>query len=297
MRLSSWSLGLAAGSAAAALGLAASAQAQTVYAITVQGNLISFNVNTPGAITTIGAISGTSGSAGDYRGIDFRSANSQLYLLQGAQGANPDRLYALNIFSGAATLIGGASAPVNGSPLGIDFNPVADRLRVITSSTNNYNINPDTVVNTTETAATIAGSGNSPFITGAAYTNALFGAAAATTTLYTIDSRNSTLNTVIPPGGGVNTPVGSLGVDLNASATDAGFDIFFTGSQNIGYMSANPGGAGQSTFYRVDLATGAATAIGTIGGGVAIRDIAIIPAPGAGALALLGVGLLARRRR
>jgi len=282
----------------AALTLAAgtAAQAQTVFAVTVQGNLISFNAASPGTITTIGPVSGPGISVPDIRGIDFRPATSQLYLLQGPAGGNPDRLYVVDTFSGNSTLVANTSAPIVAAPLGMDFNPVADALRVVTSSTNNYRINANTGVVTTETAALISPSGNSPFITGSAYTNSIFGGPApASTMLFNIDSRNSTLNLQATPINGINTVVGNLGIDL--TGVDAGFDIFFSGTTNTGFISANPAAAGISTFYTINLNTGAATSVGAIGGGVAVRDIAVIPAPGAIGLAGLGLLLAIRSRK
>lgn len=277
-----------------ALSAGAAAQAQTIFAVTVQGNLISFDPATPGTITTIGPVSGPGVSVPDVRGIDFRPATSQLYLQQGPAAGNPDRLYVVDTFSGNSTLVANTSTPIVGTPLGMDFNPAVDRLRIVTSATQNYRVNPDTGAVTTDTAALISPSGNSPFITGSAYTNSIFGGAVpASTTLYNIDSRNSTLTLQSPPNDGTNTVIGNLGINL--TGVDAGFDIWFSGSSNIAYLTANVGGAGSSSLYTVNLTTGAATLVGTIGGGVAIRDIAVIPAPGT--LGLVGAGLLVALRR
>lgn len=282
----------------AALTLAAgtAAQAQTVFAVTVQGNLISFNAASPGTITTIGPISGPGISVPDIRGIDFRPATSQLYLLQGPAGGNPDRMYVVDTFSGNSTLVANTSAPIVGSPLGFDFNPVVDLARVVTSATNNYRVNPNTGAVTVDTAAVFSPSGNAPFITGSAYTNSIFGGSVpAGTTLYNVDSRNSTLTIQNPANAGTNTLVGNLGIDL--TGVDAGFDIFFSGTTNTGFISANPAAAGTSTFYTINLNTGATTSVGAIGGGVAVRDIAVIPAPGAIGLAGLGLLLAIRSRK
>lgn len=80
-------------------------------------------------------------------------------------------------------------------------------------------------------------------------------------------------------------------------AGEVGFDIFFDGFNNSAFAAvSNAGGAG-SDFYSINLATGAATLVGSIGGGVAIRDIALIPAPSTGLFAIAGLVIAGRRRR
>lgn len=273
------------------------ADALDVYALTVQGVLVRFDSATPGTVTTIGAISGTNGSATAWRGIDFRPATGTLYLLQAGGGAaGADRLYTVNTSNAAATLVSDMNLAISGSPLGIDFNPSVDLMRVVTSSTNNYRVNPTTGVVTTDTPATLSPAGNTPFISGSAYTNGgFFAPLGGATTLYNIDSRNSSLTIQNPANGGVNTEVGVLGVALGNQ--EIGFDIFYNGAVNSPFLAGIPAAGGTSSFYTVNLTSGAATLVGAIGGGVAIRDISVIPAPGAGALLGLGWCVLARRRR
>jgi hypothetical protein len=50
-----------------------------------------------------------------------------------------------------------------------------------------------------------------------------------------------------------------------------GFDIY--GSGNTGYFTATVGGV--NNFYTVNLATGAATLAGAIGGGLAVKALAV----------------------
>ena len=83
-----------------------------------------------------------------------------------------------------------------------------------------------------------------------------------------------------PPNSGTLLPIGDLGID---TASVVGFDIrTIAGSDpalptNIAYASLTEqrgNGATQATLYHVDLATGAATTLGTIGGPKTLDDIA-----------------------
>ena len=72
--------------------------------------------------------------------------------------------------------------------------------------------------------------------------------------------------------------------------------IDISGLSGIAYASVQDATLGQSTFWQINLNTGAAMMVGSIGGGSQVGCITVVPAPGAmGALA--GVGVLALRRR
>jgi hypothetical protein len=73
-----------------------------------------------------------------------------------------------------------------------------------------------------------------------------------------------------PPNNGTLNTVGSLGVDTTGNV---GFDIF--ACENVGYAALTLNGATTSNFYRINLATGAASLIGTINIGDTIRGIAL----------------------
>jgi trimeric autotransporter adhesin len=91
-------------------------------------------------------------------GTDFRPANGQLYGLAVDATKTNVHLYTINPNSGAATAVG-AAVPVTGlttaTKFGVDFNPVVDRLRVVTDvasddvgavinpNVNNFRINPN----------------------------------------------------------------------------------------------------------------------------------------------------------
>lgn len=275
----------------------ASASAQTVYALTVQGALISFDASSPGAINFIGAISGAGGTAANYAGIDFRPRTSELYLVERGIA---DSIYTLNTSNAAATFKSNFSTALSGSAFGVDFNPVPDRLRTTSDIGQNLRTNVDTGLVTTDTSLAFAPGdpnfGNAPFIVGSAYTNSLFGSlnGTGTTTLYNLDARHDILVIQNPPNNGALITVGAVGFDFH---DETGFDIYFNGSTNTAFASLTAFGGASTDFYTIDLATGAGTLIGTIGGGVAIRDIAVIPAPGAAAAFALAAAAGLRRRR
>lgn len=270
-------------STAAVLLLASAASAETVYGVTQEGFLVNWDSATPGTVNSGSAIQGL--QAGEsIVGLDFRPATGALYAM-----GSFSRLYTINPGTGQAQLVGGG--PINpfidGSHFGSDFNPVADRFRFTSNADQNLRINVDTlgVIEDPDLAfaAGDANFGSDPNVVGSAYTNNFAGA--TSTILYSVDAGLDILvrHTVAPGFGTLNT-VGSLGTDVTEMA---GFDI--SGSTGIAYLVIRDSLSAQSTFWSVDLASGAATSLGTIGGGNIITAMSVaLPAPGA--LALLGLG-------
>ncbi len=239
----------------------------TVYALTAAGHLVTFNSGAPQSLLTNVAITGL--SLGDAPlGIDFRPSSEGLYLL------TTNRLYVLDVDTGVATAVGGAfTTGLNGTAFGVDFNPVVDRLRVVSNNQQNLRLNPDTgAVENIDTPLQFAAGdphfGAAPQVCGSAYTNNVPNA--GSTTLYDIDFALDILVTQNPANNGTLTTVGGLGVDT----TDrVGFDIRTSGG--IAYASLTATGATFSSFYTIDLGTGLATLVGNIGGLSQILDIAI----------------------
>ena len=94
--------------------------------------------------------------------------------------------------------------------------------------------------------------------------------APASTVLYDIDAASDQLLIQNPPNGGVLTAVGSLGVN---TSTDVAFDI--SPLDNTAFAALNVGGV--SGLYTINLVTGAATPIGTIGTGTVITGLTAMP--------------------
>ena len=251
-----------------ALGSIVLARAETVVALTSGNRLLFFDSTTPGTITKTITIT-TSGSEA-LVAIDFRPATGDLYAM-----AVSGRLYILNLTTNAASIPPAAPTPLVGTSFGFDFNPTVDRIRVTSDGEQNIRLNPnDGSLTATDTflayaAGDVHVAGN-PNIVGSAYTNNFVGA--TTTILYDIDSTFDTLVYQDPANTGQLHTVGNLGVDTNAMV---GFDI----SQATGtaYASLTVGNA---ALYTINLASGAATLVGTIGNaaslaGELVLDIAV----------------------
>ncbi|WP_157270688.1 DUF4394 domain-containing protein [Azohydromonas aeria] len=239
--------------------------------LTASGRLLSFDRATPG--TQVGSVAVTGLAAGEtLLGIDVRPADGQLYALSSA-----GRLYTLDPATGAATLkstlvadAADTSAPFTalaGTRFGVDFNPVADRLRVVGDTGQNLRINVDSGATITD-GAIAAPAGTTASVTAAAYTNSFAGT--ATTLLYDIDAATGRLHVQNPPNDGVL----DAGVALGVTGTAVnGFDI--DAANNQGYVVLESGGA--RTLHRIDLAaaTPTVTALGAVGGGEAVVGLAL----------------------
>lgn len=247
---------------------------ETIFAVNANNQLLSFNSGTPGVVASR-LITGLQGGE-SVVGIDFRPATGQLFAL-----TNASRLYTINTTTAQATPVSGTFSPtLNGNAFGFDFNPVPDRIRLVSDNEQNLRLNPNNgAVAATDTNLTYAaGDPNAnanPNIVGAAYTNSVAGA--TTTTLYVIDSGTDTLalqgsigGTPNSPNGGVMTTVGALGVN---TTDQVGFDI--APQTGAAFASLSAQGAATSGLYAINTTSGAATLLGEIGGGSLIRDIAI----------------------
>ncbi len=241
-----------------------------VLVLTVSNKLVSFNRAAPATIVTNVAITGM--QAGDnLAGIDFRPADGQLYGV-----ATSGRIYTINTTTGAATLkttlvadAADTTAPytaMTGTEFGIDFNPAADRLRVVSNTGLSLRVNVDSGATTTD--GSINGGAATTAISASAYTNSFAGT--ATTTLFGIDAVNGTLYTQNPPNNGTLALPVTLGF---TPASANGFDI--DARTNTGYAVFQVGGA--RNFYTINLAAtaNAATLVAPVGITEDIRGLAV----------------------
>jgi hypothetical protein len=263
------------------------AAAGIAIALTDDNRLVQFDTGLPAVIQRNISVNGL--DAGEnLLGIDFRPARpTELFSL-----SNLGQVYRLNAATGSATKVGApldaTTTPLNGLNYGVDFNPTVDRIRVVSDLGENLRLNPNdgTLSATDGSLAYKAGDANEGIpagVSSAAYTNSAPGPMPATTVLYGIDSEAGTLVTISPPNDGVLNTVGSL--NLPTLPLFTGFDI---DPEEVAYATTTfePAGSGfgelQSTFYRVDLATGAATDLGVIGdGSLSITGFAVAGTPAA----------------
>jgi hypothetical protein len=271
------------------LGLAQHADAAVIYGLTENNNIFRINTNNTVDIGGADALPIESGvfvqglGGAELLNIDFRPSTGQLYGL-----TTDNRVVTINPDTGAITGSQNLSTTLNGNSFGFDFNPAVDRIRIISNTGQNLRVDPSTGVAIIDTP--LAG-GQS--IVGAAYNNILGG----TTTLYTIDSINDVLNIQNPPNAGTQVEVGPLMAgDVQIDTTDrVGFDI---GPDNVAYAALNEIGFSLSDLYTINLQTGDIEFVGQIGGGLFVRDIAVVvPEPGTIGLLAVGALLAVRRRR
>jgi hypothetical protein len=307
-----------------ALGLVACPQPITapgtqVYLLTEAGQLVTVMSNNPAQATSTVSIAGL--NAGDtLLTLDVRPQNSSVYgLARGATGSV--QLYAISPISGVATPVGSSGSLVDGvgnavllpaTAVDMDFNPSADRLRVVTSTGLNFRINPNTGAlvdgDLGGAAGSVAGinpdgaiNGGVTGVSATAYTNNQPNT--NVTTQYTLDPLTAQLFIQNPPNSGTQTA--ALGLKLSGAtpsigAAVAGFDI----PKGVDASASNtsvPSGEGFAALtvggtqglYRVSLSDGALTSLGAFGGIGAVRSLAVnTPTPGGFALNSAGTQLL-----
>lgn len=243
-----------------------------VIGLTNDGRLVRFRALVPQITRNIGVITGFKDPDTALIGIDFRVQDGRLYGV-----GNRGGVYKINTSTAQLEFVNQLTIPLSGTSFGVDFNPVADRLRIVSDAGQNlsHNVNANGVTDNQRTlsytpppADPVAAMG----VTAAAYTNNDLVNPNTGTTLFDIDTNLDQVVIQSPPGTGTLVATGKLGLD---AGLPAGFDIYSRLSngvtvQNCAFatlMTDTP------SFYRINLLTGAATRIG--GFNVFVLDIAI----------------------
>ena len=200
--------------------------------------------------------------------IDIRPSTRQIYGL-----SSTGLLYIINPNIGAggnnATLVSGTSLDpaIAGSMVGFDFDPRADRIRLVTDKGQNMRINPTTgAVSNIDFPINPVGSMNS-----IAYGMAL--SSITGSSLYDIDLLQGNLYRQNPTLGSL-TLAGPLGLIISG---EGGFDIARSGAAYAALFAGTRPGAGgiggsaddaEQTYriYSINLKTGRATSLGRING-------------------------------
>jgi Domain of unknown function (DUF4394) len=115
--------------------------------------------------------------------------------------------------------------------------------------------------------------GADPVVTGSAYDHN--NTSSATSTLFGIDTNLDILVKQDPENAGTLHTVGALGIDV---VTRTGFDILTDTGIHRAYAALQVDGQERAGLYTLNLATGAATRVGTIGGNRQIVGLAMFPA-------------------
>ena len=217
--------------------------------------------------------------------IDRRPQNGFLYGLGYNATAGTVQLYSISSNTALATPIGtvGSFVAADGSPVrigtdastvfGFDFNPMADRIRVVNSVGQNFRMNPnngalvdfDTTTPGTQMDGAISGPTMS--LHEAAYTNS--SPNVTVTTLYGIDATTDAICIQNPPNNGTQTLCQPLSVPVE---TVQGFDIpptvavatSNTAAAGLGVAVVRASGRTQDELVMVNLANGSVTTAGPI---------------------------------
>lgn len=216
--------------------------------------LVQFVTDRPERASKVGTISGLTGDT-FLVGIDYRVQNGKLYGVGNSGG-----IYTLSAKDAKAAKVGQLSVALSGTYYGVDFNPSANALRVV--SDNGQNLRQPFGTTDGPTAATVADAAlnytaGTPAagIAAVAYTNNDLSADSATT-LFDLDSALDQIAIQAPANAGSLSATGKLGVNADP---DAGFDIYSTVRNDrsvdvIGFAVIGVGGSYR--VYATDLLTG-----------------------------------------
>lgn len=197
-------------------------------------------------------------------GIDLRSSDNQVYGLAG-----DGTLVTINLDTGASTAVSKLTKmPSEGAKVSVDFNPAADKLRVMSSDGTNLRADPASGAVTEDgKLAFEAGDSSAEMaaeVIATAYTNSF--AKPEKTAMYDIHSGGMLLHQTKPNDGTLKT-IGKLGVETGEAV---GFDIQTTeDGVNAAWLAAG------GKLYKVNLESGVAEMAGEgLDGG--LRDLAIL---------------------
>jgi hypothetical protein len=242
---------------------AAPALAYDIVGLTADKRLVWF----PDNATEARGTARISGIANKVVGIDFRPKDKMLYGLDSA-----GNIFSIVPQTGAATWVSKMNKPLEIGAAGlVDFNPAADRLRVVGANGASYRINVDNGETTVDGSLKYADDdmnrGRKSGVTAGAYTNAFAGIQG--TALHHLDSAHGTFVTQAPPNDGILKTVGKSGIKGRVQAMD-----IVTDAQGGNVAMAVAG----NQLYRVDIATGSATPVARLGASLGgLTDIAIMP--------------------
>ena len=292
--------------------------AANMVAINAAGSgLLRFNSLTPNVTTSVAVVGLVAGDT--LVGIDVRPQNRFLYGLGFNSEFGTVNLYSINPDNGQANVVGSTGTfftgdgltpvPIAGTGFGFDFNPSADRIRVVTNAGQNFRINPNTgafidgnLGGAIQPGLNMDGSINGATTTAdaAAYTNNQPNT--TITTLYTLDGTSNSLYLQVPPNAGTET--GAQVITLGGATLDFtsvnGFDILPGVNAAASDTAVASGSAlaalnvgGTTNLYAINLVNGQASLLGTNGNNLNGLT-ALIEAPGQAIVGLTDAGSVLR---
>lgn len=263
---------------------------ENMLALLSNNRLIKFNVAHPDSIISRVSLQGFKQQDERIVGIDYRVAYGVLYAV-----SNTGQVYTVNTDSGQVTPIGEPSQQVvlEGALYGVDFNPAADRIRVVTDASVNSRMHPETGLYVDNNPDLVGvqldaslqyslgdvSHGVAPHLVAAAYTyNAQnsklttnFAIDAVQGALVTQGTRETDKEQVSPNTGRLYT-VGKL---ATGPVADAHFDI--ADVTNAAYVALSVQENQPYTLYKINLDNAQLMKIGEIASGQPIVGIAIEP--------------------
>jgi Domain of unknown function (DUF4394) len=242
--------------------LTSAVQAESLVGLSGDRTITTFDSATlkSGKATTIKGVNGR------VAGIDMRPSDGQLYAV-----TMDGSVYTVNPATGVATLKVKLEKMLPADAVHtIDFNPAADRLRLIGSDGTSLRANVDdgkvTVDGSLKYADSDPAAGKKPNVVAGAYSNSVKGT--KETALYDIDAALGTFLKQAPPNDGILGTIGKTGIKAKSIAFDIGTDA---AGKNTGYAVTGV------TLYTLDIATGVASRLGKLKGlPGSLRDIAVI---------------------
>jgi hypothetical protein len=245
-----------------------------IIALTADQRLVKFRECNPARLREIGSVQGLQAPDAALVGIDFRVQDGKLYGVGNGGG-----IYTIDNKTAVASLVSRLTVALDGQVFGVDFNPAANALRIISNTGQNlrhpfagplmFQTQTDGVLNYPVPMTPVTPASG---VTGAAYTNNDLDPNTGTT-LFDIDTMLNQVVIQSPPNAGALVATGLLTVDADAPV---GFDIYTTlkdyvAIDNDGFASLIVGGV--PGFYRLNFQTGQAIFIDYLSDGVI--DIAI----------------------
>lgn len=244
------------------------------YGMTLSGLLVTFSLDRPERVERVGPVDGLVLDA-NLVGMDFRPADRRLYGVGNAGG-----IYVVDTTDGSVSLAGRLTTLLDGLTFGVDVNPAADALRIVSDSGQNLRYSFATGMTTEDAELDSDGDPATPTegIAGAAYVNNDTDPATGTA-LLDLDAEVSALVLQVPANNGTITALGPLGLSLQGR--DHGFDIATRlrdgkAVRNTGYVVSKVDRTWR--LLRVDLLTGRAREVGAFPGRTRVVDVAVVPA-------------------